>query len=450
MADTARSGTIAAVSTPPGRGGVAVVRVSGPDSFAIASKVSGRPVDASMAVTFFHSRLSCDGRMVDDGLVLVFASPKSYTGEDAVEFHTHGGSVAPHRVLEAALACGARIARRGEFTERAFLNGKLDLTAAEAVIDLIDAKTDRAADEALGRLGGASRRDFERLYERAIGLSSEIEFALDISEDDLPEHYFVGVAARMSSLALDITEVMSTCREGKILREGALVVLAGAPNAGKSSLMNTLLRENRAIVSDVAGTTRDSIEEWLDVDGWPVRLVDTAGLRASSDKIEAEGVSRSEDLIKKAEIVVVLSETGDYPSVDNGSVVYVRSKSDLLGKTARGDNTGVGGSPDSPLLVSSKTGDGIPQLRAAIVARLEKLAEKSGSAGEGDISSEQYKALLDVTRQISGAMAAIGEEDILLAANHARAAAETIGRLIGKTYTADLLDSIFSRFCVGK
>ena len=441
--------------------------MSGPDAFDVGAKVSGRQINASLSGTFFHAKFAHDGKTLDDGLVLVFAAPRSYTGEDSVEFHTHGGSVAPRRVLEAALACGARIARRGEFTERAFLNGKLDLTAAEAVIDLIDAKTDRAADEALSRLGGASRRDFERLYERAIGVSSEIEFALDISEDDLPEHYFIGVAARMSSLLLDITEVMSTYREGKILRDGALVVLAGAPNAGKSSLMNTLLRENRAIVSDVAGTTRDSIEEWLDIDGWPVRLVDTAGLRASSDKIEAEGVSRSEDLIKKAEIVVALSETGDYPSIANGQVVYVWSKSDILGESARGQFTGrvgvppptaggdgtpplPGDSPDSPLFVSSKTGEGIPQLRAAVVARLEKLAEKSGSAGEGDISSEQYKTLLDVTRQVSDATTALGEEDLLLAANHARAAAETIGRLIGKTYTDDLLDSIFSRFCVGK
>ena len=446
---------------------MAVVRVSGPDAFAVGAKVSGHKIDASLAGTFFHAKFVRDGKPLDDGLVLVFAAPKSYTGEDAVEFHTHGGSVAPRRVLEAALACGARIARRGEFTERAFLNGKLDLTAAEAVIDLVDAKTERAADEALGRLGGASRRDFEKLYKAAIGVSSDLEFALDISEDELPPDYFLGVAARMCALSKDVVDLTSTFREGKILREGALVVLAGAPNAGKSSLMNALLRENRAIVSDVAGTTRDSIEEWLDVEGWPVRLVDTAGLRASSDKIEAEGVSRSEDLIKKAELVVALSETGDYPQVANERVVYVRSKSDLLGKTADGRVAGrvgvppptaggdrtpplPGESPDCPLPVSSKTGEGIAQLRAAVVSRLEKLAAKSGSAGEGDISSEQYKALLDVIRQITDAMAALGEEDLLLAANHARAAAETIGRLVGKTYTADLLDSIFSRFCVGK
>lgn len=448
MADTARSGTIAAVSTPPGRGGVAVVRVSGPDSFAIASKVSGRPVDASMAGTFFHSRLSCDGRMVDDGLVLVFASPKSYTGEDAVEFHTHGGSMAPRRVLEAVLACGARIARRGEFTERAFLNGKLDLTAAEAVIDLIDAKTDRAADEALGRIRGGGRREFEELYKSMVEVSSDLEFALDISEDELPDHYFTGVGARAMRIVRDIAALMSTVREGKILREGALVVLAGEPNAGKSSLMNALLRENRAIVSDVAGTTRDSIEEWLDIDGWPVRLTDTAGLRNTSDTIEAEGVKRSRALAEEAEVVVLLSETGDFPEVDNERVLYVRSKSDLLDSAVRGE---IGdGSRKSPLFVSSRTGYGLSGLRSVLVSRLEEFAHKQDDALESDISERQWEVLVNAVEDISAAVSHVGDGETLLAANRMRAASERIGRLVGKTYTDDLLDSIFSRFCVGK
>jgi len=445
--DSTRADTIAAISTPPGRGGVAVVRVSGPDAFAVGAKVSGRAIDASLAGRFFHARFVRDGKTLDDGLVLVFAAPKSYTGEDAVEFHTHGGTVAPRRVLEAALACGARIARRGEFTARAFLNGKLDLTAAEAVIDLIDAKTDRSADEALNRLGGAGRRDFEKLYKAIVGVSSELEFALDISEDDLPEHYFVGVAARTSELILDITKLMSTAREGAILREGALVVLAGEPNAGKSSLMNKLLRDNRAIVSDVAGTTRDSIEEWLDIDGWPIRLTDTAGLRKSSDKIEAEGVRRSKSLIEKANIVVMLSETGNFPSIDLANTIFVRSKSDLC---ADAIVQGEKGSRQSPLFVSSKTGAGLAELRAAIVSLLEEISEKDKDAGESDISIKQMHVLLQASDEIADSMSALGSRDILLAANHTRKAAETIGRLVGKTYTDDLLDSIFSRFCVGK
>ena len=445
--DSGRADTIAAISTPPGRGGVAVVRVSGPDAFAVGAKLSGRKIDASLAGRFFHCRFALDGKQLDDGLLLVFAAPKSYTGEDAVEFHTHGGTIAPRRVLEAALACGARIARRGEFTERAFLNGKLDLTEAEAVIDLIDAKTDRSANEALSRLGGAGRRDFEKLYKAAIGVSSDLEFALDISEDDLPENYFVGVIARLSSLVSDIARLMSTAREGRILREGALVVLAGEPNAGKSSLMNALLRDNRAIVSDVAGTTRDSIEEWLDVEGWPIRLTDTAGLRKSSDAIEAEGVRRSESLIGKANIVVMLSETGKFPSIDHANTIFVRSKSDLL---ADAGGQGGNGSRKSPLFVSSKTGAGLAELRAAIVSLLEEISEKDKDAGEADISLKQMQVLLQASEEITSAMGAFGEDDLLLAANHVRKAAETVGRLVGKTYTDDLLDSIFSRFCIGK
>lgn len=445
--DSDRADTIAAISTPPGRGGVAVVRVSGPDAFAVGAKVSGRKIDASLAGRFFHARFVREGKTLDDGLVLVFAAPKSYTGEDAVEFHTHGGTIASRRVLEAALACGARIARRGEFTERAFLNGKLDLTEAEAVIDLIDAKTDRSADEALSRLGGAGRRDFEKLYEAAIGVSSDLEFALDVSEDDLPGNFFFGVTDRLSGLVADIGRLMSTVREGRILREGALVVLAGEPNAGKSSLMNALLRDNRAIVSDVAGTTRDSIEEWLDIDGWPVRLTDTAGLRKSSDAIEAEGVRRSESLIGKANIVVMLSETGKFPSIDHTNTIFVRSKSDLLADA--GGHAG-NGSRKSPLFVSSKTGAGLAELRTAIVSLLEEISEKDKDAGEADISLEQMKVLLQASEEITNAIGAFATHDLLLMANHIRKAAETVGRLVGKTYTDDLLDSIFSRFCVGK
>ncbi len=300
------SATIAAVATAPGRGGVAVVRVSGPEAFAVATALTGRRVDASRAGRFFHAVLRQGGKVLDDGLVLVFAAPASYTGEDVVEFQTHGGVVAPRRVLSACLACGARLARRGEFTQRAFLNGRLDISAAEAVIDLVDAKTDRAADDAVARLGGAAARADAGLYAAALDISSRLEHALDFSEDELPPGYVEEVTADIASLGARIASEQTRLREGKILREGALVVLAGPPNAGKSSLLNALLGEKRAIVSEVAGTTRDAIEEWLDVAGWPVRLVDTAGLRHAADAVEAEGVDRAEELIARADLVVAL------------------------------------------------------------------------------------------------------------------------------------------------
>ena len=430
--------TIAAVATAPGRGGVAVVRVSGPDAFAVATALTGRTVDASHAGRFFHANI-LDGarKVIDDGLVLVFKGPGSYTGEDVVELQTHGGSVTPRRVLEACIAAGARLARRGEFTQRAFLNGRLDLTAAEAVIDLVDARTERAADDAVARLGGAQTRKFLGLYETALDLSSRLEHALDFSEDELPEGYVDDVRNRLAALRTAIAANLATAREGKILREGALVVLAGRPNAGKSSLLNALLGERRAIVSDEAGTTRDSIEEWLEIDGWPVRLVDTAGLRETDNAIEGEGVERAEALIRRAEVVLALD--CEFPGA-----LKIHSKCDLT----RGEG----------LNVSAVTGEGLDDLRRALATRLAALAAKAGDASAADVTTRQRELLEEAGSALDDLIAENEEQsslprppfDLVLAANAVRSAADSLGRLVGKVYTDDLLDALFSRFCIGK
>jgi tRNA modification GTPase len=438
------SETIAAISTPPGRGGVAVVRVSGPAAFAVAARLTGRHVDASLAGRFFHSAFFNVNELLDDGLVLVFAAPHSYTGEAVVEFQCHGGSVAPRRVLEACLAAGARLARRGEFTQRAFLNGRLDLSAAEAVIDLIDAKTDRAADDAVARLGGAASAEFEALYTAALDISVRLEHALDFSEDELPGDFADNLARDLSSLRSRIAARLATAREGRLLREGALVVLAGPPNVGKSSLLNALLGERRAIVSDTAGTTRDFIEESVEIGGWPVRLVDTAGLRAAGDVIEAEGVGRAEELIAKADLVLSLEESGNggtkttrTPKTPRMSgAIHVLSKCDLHPADQATHS----------LPVSALTGEGLPELRAAIADRLEKLAAKGEEASGADVTTRQ-KELLQIA---ADALARVDVGDLVVAANEARVAAESLGKILGKVYTEDLLESIFSRFCVGK
>ena len=508
--------TIAAISTPPGRGGVAVVRVSGPAAFAVAARLTGRQVDASLAGRFFHSAffkvvkefkvikdskeskvvkdfkvvkelqdskvvnepkdlkdpndfkdLKLTGDLLDDGLVLVFAAPHSYTCEDVVEFQCHGGSVAPRRVLEACLAAGARLARRGEFTQRAFLNGRLDLSAAEAVIDLIDAKTDRAADDAVARLGGAASAEFEALYTVALDISVRLEHALDFSEDELPGDFADNLAQDLSSLRSRIAARLATAREGRLLREGALVVLAGPPNVGKSSLLNALLGERRAIVSDTAGTTRDFIEESVEIGGWPVRLVDTAGLRTAGDVIEAEGVGRAEELIAKADLVLSLEEaagsggasgsagsagtetTGTAETTGNTGiddrVLHLLSKCDLLSAVSVSVVPATHQLPAS-LPVSAVTGEGLPELRAAIADRLEKLAAKGEEASGADVTTRQ-KELLQVA---ADALARVDVGDLVVAANEARVAAESLGKILGKVYTEDLLESIFSRFCVGK
>lgn len=423
--------TIAAIATAPGRGGVAVVRVSGPDAFQVARKVTGRDISSADAGRFFFGVFGgASGDSVDSGLVLVFKAPASYTGEDVVEFQGHGGSVAPRRVLEACFAAGARLARRGEFTERAFLNGKLDLSAAEAVIDLVDARTDRAADDAQARLSGALSERYESLYRDALDVSSRMEYLLDVDENDIPPGTVETYRADIQRLKERIRSLLSTAREGKILRDGALVVLAGAPNAGKSSLMNALLGENRAIVSSVAGTTRDSIEEGLDVGGWPVRLVDTAGLRATEDEIEAEGVVRAGELMSKADIVLALD-------CDMPDAVKVHAKCDL-------DIVGAPRDIDA-ICVSAKTGEGIDTLKRVLA---EKLAELSARSSEevADVTARQT----DLLSKALNALEAADPSDVVLAANALSNAARAIGEITGKTYSDDLLTALFSRFCVGK
>ena len=415
-----RADTIAAIATAPGRGGVAVVRVSGPDAWAVAAKVTGRSLAADDAGRFFRARFAD----VDDGLMLVFRGPRSYTGEDAVELQGHGGSVAPRRVLEVCLAAGARLAQRGEFTLRAFLNGRLDLSEAEAVIDLVDARTTRAAADAFARLGGALSRPFERLYADAIDLSSRLEHALDFDEGELPPSFAEETASRLAALRQRTERLIATAREGRLLREGALVVLAGAPNAGKSSLGT-----DRAIVADAAGTTRDSIEEGLQIGNWLVRLTDTAGLRAASDAVEAEGVERAEALIAKADLVVALD-------CDIPGALRVHAKCDL------DSHKGLNG-----LSVSAKTGEGLETLKAAIAERRAAQAARGDEESGADVTTRQ-KALL--VRAADALRRAASAADLAVAANEVRTAASEIGRIVGKTYSDDLLDALFSRFCVGK
>ena len=421
--------TIAAIATAPGRGGVAVVRVSGPDAWDVARKITGRQIGDGDAGRFFFSNLAS----ADSGLVLVFKGPRSYTGEDVVEFHGHGGSVAPRMVLEACFAAGARLARRGEFTERAFLNGKLDLAAAEAVIDLIDARTIRAADDARARLSGALSERYETLYADALALSSEMEHILDVSEEELPPGTMDRFAAGIEGLLMRTRGLLSTAHEGRLLRDGALVVLAGAPNAGKSSLMNALLGEGRAIVSGEAGTTRDSIEEGLDLDGWPVRLVDTAGLREAESDVEAEGVARAEALIAKADVVVALD-------CDIPGAIRIHAKCDLDGEADGAGEAGAG-----MLRVSSLTGEGLEGLKAAIADRLAEASAKEGEAA-ADATVRQAELLSKAEAELASA----DVSDAVLAADALRRAAEALGRITGRTYSSDLLDSLFSRFCIGK
>ena len=430
------------------------------------------------------------GAIIDaTAIVLSFRAPHSYTGEDVVEFQCHGGVVTPRRVLEACFAAGARLARRGEFTERAFLNGKLDYDQAEGVLNLIEAKTDRAAAAALEGLAGRRRRAGRDLYDRALDLSSVIEHALDVDEDELPPEFFARIRESLASLDAALAAETRRLREGRILRDGALVVIAGPPNAGKSSLLNALVGESRAIVSDVPGTTRDSVEAWIDLEGWPIRLVDTAGLRETSDAIEAEGVARAEKLIEQAEVVVELrggdvgslggvsddrgvSDAGRFGVVSDERVVSDVGPSSLTSPSSpmspqrlvRRSSIAINAKCDlsrsaSLLNVSAKTGEGLDALKREIVAALEKRAEAASGLdalrasfayGTGD--AERGAATLLAARQSLAPFLAesAASLDLVLAGNAVRGVAEQLGALVGATYSDDLLDRLFSRFCVGK
>lgn len=433
-----RAGTIAAIATAPGRGGVAIVRVSGDAAFAIAASMTRQqPQVGRLVYTPFYRPDPADRELLDAGLLLAFAAPHSYTGEDVVEFHCHGGAVAPRRVLEACCACGARLARRGEFTERAFLNGKLDLEAAEGVLDLINARTDRAAAAALAGMGGARKRRLRALYDGALALSTEIEHALDIDEGELPDGFVPRLNAALAALKAQFAEARRRAREGRLLRDGALVVLAGPPNAGKSSLMNALLGECRAIVSATPGTTRDSIEEGIEIAGFPVRLVDTAGLRTAADAIEGEGVRRAEELIAQADVVLALGAC-ELPRA--ARVLKVHAKCDL---DAHRD-------PAAGVRVSAVTGEGLDDLRRALAAELEALAENGACPGDGredgrTAFDHSTAALIEAEAQLPATV-----DDLVLAGGALRRACETLGAFLGATYSADLLDNLFSRFCVGK
>ena len=452
--------TIAAIATAPGRGAVAIVRVSGPDAFAIAERIAGRP-PRSGRISF--DRYSSRSAAIDNGVTLAFRSPHSYTGEDVVEFQCHGGSLAPRRLLEAAVDAGARLTERGEFTKRAFLNGKLGLDQAQAVIDLVDARTDRAADAAFAELDGASgglpraTSRVRAVYDDLVSLSSTIEHSLDIDESELPAGFMDKVAADIAASISRTDAAVRRARERKILHDGALVVLAGAPNAGKSSLLNALLGSCRAIVSDAPGTTRDAIEAWADISGWPVRLVDTAGIRHAAagvdvGEIEAEGVRRSEALARAADVVVWLSpanpvgtlpaeSVGTLPANLVGIFDVVREK--CINITSKCDIAHGGG-----LNVSSITGEGLEALKAEIASRLESLAERGADSAERGDGDEALCALVEARRILSEAQDVA--DDLVLAGNAVRRAALRLGVFLGLEYTDDLLDRLFSRFCVGK
>ncbi len=459
-----RNDLIAAIATPPGQGGVGIVRISGSRVWNLADEIfqgwSGRSAHAlkpsqARGGTFLHGRVvDADGAELDEALCLIFRAPKSYTGEDTVEIQAHGGPVVLKKILRRVLDAGARPAEPGEFTRRAFLNGKLDLVQAEAVADLIHARSDRAAKAAVEQLEGGLSRRFNQLYDGFMEVAADIETTLDFVEDELPGDVFPTLGKKLNQNFQTLETLLATWDEGRLLREGARVVIMGRPNAGKSTLFNALLGTERAIVTDIAGTTRDFIEETVVLDGIPLRILDTAGLREAECEIEREGVRRAREHSAAADIAVYLIDSSQPFSDEDkehlsrlnpARTLVVLNKCDLRHTRFKFQVSGF-----QAVETSLISGIGIAELKKGLSDKLGGVSRAPAHA----VISERHRNLLEQARaELVSARTQIeagGEAAAAPAAEHLRAALEALGQVTGRVYHDELLDHIFSRFCIGK
>ena len=447
--DAAGIDTIVAVATASGSGGVGIVRLSGPTAQAIAREVCGgralRPRHAH------HARfLDAAGDVIDDGIALLFAAPASYTGEDVVELHGHGSPVLLQALVARCCALGARMARPGEFTERAFLNGRLDLAQAEAVADLIAAGDLTAARAARRSLDGRFSERVEALAAELLAIRVHAEAAIDFADEPLDTLGGAALLARLQRVRADLQALLADAERGRRLRDGLHAVIIGPPNAGKSSLLNALAGADRAIVTDVAGTTRDLLRETLHVDGAELTLVDTAGFRAEGDAIEREGMRRAREELGRAGLAIVVLDARD-PDVGRAAVaadlaevpqqLWLHNKADLLPASAPPP-------PEGDLRVSAVTGQGMEALHA----RLRMLVTGGGEAADGEFTARarHVEALRRAATSLEAAEAALRGEALDLAAESLRDAHHNLGDITGRVGADALLGHIFSSFCIGK
>src|SRR5437763_268583 len=473
------SETIAAISTPPGEGAIALVRISGTNAIQIADKIfrgKERPSEFASHVQHLGEISSAENQLIDQVVLSVHRAPASYTGEDLVEISCHGGTLVSAKVLEACLRAGARAAGPGEFTERAFLNGKMDLTQAEAVIDLIRARTDLALRSATEQLEGRLGDQIRTIRDELIALLAHINASIDFPEESIDPDEDEMLCARLDSIREAIAALLATADHGRVLREGVRVVIYGATNAGKSSLLNRLLGYDRVIVSDTHGTTRDTIEETVNLEGVPIRLLDTAGLRTSESEVESKGIARTEESLQLADLRLHIADrnapkpahfNSRKVSQFNGQTNLPAVAAHSAEAAAKAGSTGAGGLNEIVVLnksdlpedkgwknlsafrISCVTGEGLPELQSEILARIRQQNLRPESAVA--INTRHRDCLRRALESCDRARAAMGEglsqEYIAVDLDQALLA---LGEVIGIVDVEQILDSVFSQFCIGK
>lgn len=453
--------TIAALSTPIGKGGIAVIRISGIRSIEVIQKIFENPHIADpKSHHAYHGWIHDGDDHIDETIVTVYQKPNSYTGEDVVEISCHGGYYVSNRILNLIFQNGARPADPGEFTQRAFINGKLDLAQAEAVATLIEAKSEAARKIAISQLEGKLSRKIMLIREDLINACSLLEMDLDFSEEGHGEASKKEAQDHLNQARISIEELLSTYQLGRLCTEGIRLVLAGRPNVGKSSLLNELMQKERAIVTEIPGTTRDTLEEWIDIDGLPFKIIDTAGMRETGDPIEMEGVERAKKAMKNSDIILLLIDSSEtIGEMDFKILEYVKSlgifhlillsKCDLPVKANDFNRMRVE-SRKPVLRVSVKDGTGIGKL----ISLLKEAAMHDGIQTNEEVilvQARQYDCLRRTRQNLLHALHTLenqmSNEFICL---DIRGAIDSIGEIIGKTSTDEILNQIFSRFCIGK
>ena len=454
--------TISQIATPHGVGGIGIIRVSGTAALAVARAVF-RPMRGTLGeiapyTARYGNIVAADSTIIDEGILLYMRAPHSYTGEDTVELQCHGGTIVLREVLRRTWEAGARPAEAGEFTKRAFLNGRLDLARAEGVMELIAAKSVRAARAARERMAGALSEEIIEIRQSLLGVIARIEAGIDFPEDDIPAASDVALMEDITDAAAAVQHLLTGAQAGRILREGVKTVIVGRPNVGKSSLLNALVGTERAIVTEVPGTTRDVIEEEISVEGIPLRLLDTAGLRATEDAVERIGVARTEQHLADAELVLAVFDRSSALTDEDrellarlrtmhADTIILCNKEDCASVLRVTDFAGV----NAPvLMISAHAGTGMDALRATIADRIRVM---EGDLSDGALPNKEREA--EVLRRALGHLA---EAERTLAADMGsdfvsidlRAAYETLGEILGETVDTDLIDRIFSEFCIGK